>query len=345
MNLWLTNNYPVQRSRCSLSPSAILAGLRLLESRGADLQALQARWGFPLGLLNQPHLRLPAFLSRRFWEAARELDSDPALGLAAARPADLGQLLGLNYLMQLMPTRLQSLEVMQRYWPLAAAHVEMHVELRDGVLHIAIEGTSPLRPAREEVDFWYARQIHHLRGWVCAPDPVLEVRIRRSAPLDPGPWERLAGRPVHFAAERDELLLDYQALCHERPAGPISVRDALEQALEDYARQTADGNLLELVSSAVLKELHQGLSLEALAERLHMTPRTLHRSLLRDGWSFSDLVDVHRRYLALDLLQASDLTVAEVADRLGYGEVNSFTRAIRRWYDVTPAALRGARCG
>jgi AraC-like DNA-binding protein len=318
----------------------ILAGLRLLESRGVDMQLLQERWGFPLAALNQPYLRLPAFLARRFWLAASELDDDPALGLAAARPADLGQLLGLNYLMQLMPSRLEALQVMERFWPLAAGHIELRFEREADGLHLSLHGTSPLRPALEEVDYWYARQIHHLRGWICAPDPLLEVRLRRDAPADSAPWERLAGRPVRFGAERDELLLDYQALLHERPAGPSSVRLALEEALDDYARQTADGSLLELVSCAVLRELHTNLTLESLAERLHMTPRTLHRSLLRDGWSFSDLVDIHRRYLAHDLLKGSTLPIAEVADRLGYGEVNSFTRAFRRWYGATPGALR-----
>lgn len=340
MNHWLTNNYPKHKERCSLSPSVILAGLRLLENRGADMALLQQRWGFPLAALRQPHLRLPAFLARRFWEAARGLCDEPALGLAAAKPADLGQLLGLSYLMQLMPNRLEALQVMQRYWPLVAGHIAFHFEQQADVLRISLQTPAQLRPAEEEVDYWYARQIQHLRGWVCAPEPLLEVRLRRPRPADPSPWERQANRPVRFSAERDELVLDLEALQFERPAGPARVRRALEEALDDYARQTAEGSLLELASSAVLQELGSGLNLDDLAKRLHMTPRTLHRSLLRDGWSFSDLLDIHRRYLAHDLLQDGVLPIAEIADQLGYGEVSSFTRAIRRWYGTTPGALR-----
>lgn len=345
MNLCLTNNYPVHQARFSLSPSGVLAGLRLLEARGVDLRSVQERWGFPLATINQPHLRLPAFLSRRFWEVAAELDGDPAFGLAAARPADLGQMLGVSYLMQLMPSRLEALATLQRYWPLVAGHIALPMERHADRLHLGLLATAPVLPTQLELDYWYARQIHHLRSWVCAPEPLLEVRFRRPAPADPGPWERLAGRPVCFAAERDELVLDYAALCHERPAGPSSVRQALEDALDDYARQTIEGNLLELVSSAVLQQLHSGLSLDSLAERLHMTPRTLHRALLRNGWSFSDLIDIHRRYLSRDLLQSSDVSIAEIADRLGYGEVNSLVRAIRRWYGSTPGALREAQPG
>jgi AraC-like DNA-binding protein len=330
----------MQQARYSVSPSGILASLRLLESRGVDLRLLQERWGFPLATLDQPYLRLPAFLSRRFWEVAAELDSDPSLGLAAARPADLGQMLGVSYLMQLMPSRLQALETLQRYWPLVTAHIALPMERQGDQVRLGLVATAPILPTQLELDYWCARQIYHLRSWVCAPDPLLEVHFRRPPPADSGPWERLAGRPVYFAAERDELVLDYAALSHRRLAGIASVRQALEDALEDYARQTLDGNLLELVSSTVLQELHRGLSLETLAERLHMTPRTLHRALLRDGWKFSDLIDIHRRYLTRDLLQHSDASIAEIADALGYGEVNSLIRAIRRWYDSTPGALR-----
>ncbi|WP_170930296.1 MULTISPECIES: AraC family transcriptional regulator [unclassified Pseudomonas] len=345
MNPWLTNNYPNHRDRLSLSPSTVMAGIRLLESRGTSMQALQQRWNFPLSALRQPYLRLPAFLSRHFWECARALDDDPAIGVAAARPADLGQLLGLNYLMQLAPTRLEALHMMQRFWPLVASHLQLHFDQQPGTLRFELQAPAKLRPAVEEVDYWCARQIHHLRSWICAPNPIIEIHLRRPPPVDAGPWQRLADRPVYFAAPRDEMVLDVEALQFERPAGPLSVRKALEESMDDYACQTAKGSLLEMASSAVLQELRTGINLEDMAERLHMTARTLHRALLRDGWSFSELIDIHRRYLAHDLLLDSPLSIAEVADQLGYSEVSSFTRAIRRWYGTTPSELRDGKGG
>lgn len=340
MNHWQTNYYPEHQNRLSLSPSPLLAGIRLLESRGIDIRELEQRWGYPLASLHHPYLRIPAFLARRFWDAACSLDADPALGLAAARPADLGQLLGLNYLMQLMPSRIEALRTMQRFWPLVASHVNFDLKQQANELHITARQSSPLRPAQEEIDYWFARQVHHLRSWVCAPNPILEVHMRRPRPTDPTPWEQLTNCPVHFSAKLDEMVLDVSALECERPAGPASVRRALEEALEDYAQQTREGRPLELISSSILQHLHHGVSLDIQAERLHMTTRTLHRTLLLDGWSFSELIDIHRRYLAHDLLMDGELAIAEIADQLGYGEVSSFTRAIRRWYDMTPSELR-----
>ena len=48
-------------------------------------------------------------------------------------------------------------------------------------------------------------------------------------------------------------------------------------------------------------------------------------------------------YVACDLLSAGELTVSEVAERLGYHEVSNFSRAFRRWFGVSPGERRGQR--
>ena len=117
-------------------------------------------------------------------------------------------------------------------------------------------------------------------------------------------------------------------------------RRALESALAEYAEQTAEGGELERVAGAVLEALHEDLSIEVVDDRLHMTSRTLHRVLLREGWSFKAIVDEQRRILAADLLRDGGLAVGAVADRLGYRELSSFIRAFRRWYGISPVAFR-----
>ncbi|WP_274642744.1 AraC family transcriptional regulator [Pseudomonas serbica] len=340
MSHWLTNNFPEYRQRSSLCPSPIMAALRSLESQGIEPQHLQGHWRLPLATLRQPFLRLPSFLARRFWEVALELSNDPALGLAAARHVDPGQLLGLGYLMQLMPTRLEALVVMLEFWPLLAGHVDLRLEQHEGRVHLSLHPGAGVLPAPEEVDYWVSRQIQFLRSWVCASDALLEVRLRRPPPVEPQPWHTLSQKPVYFGTEHNELVLDQAALQEQRPGGSLSIRQALDDALHEYVRHTATPSVLESVSAAVMQELRGELSLEVLAKRLHTTPRTLHRALLRDGWSFVDIIEFHRRYLAHDLLQANEMSVAQIADHLGYSEVRSFTRAFRRWYADTPSQFR-----
>ncbi|PRA73070.1 MULTISPECIES: helix-turn-helix transcriptional regulator [Pseudomonas] len=343
VNHWPTNSFPQHRNRSSLCVSIINSAVQELDARGVDLQRLQADWGVSITTLRQPQLRLPAFLGRRFWEVARELSGDPAIGLAAARQNDPGQMLGLAYLMQMMPTRLASLQMLVRYWPLLAGHLALQCMERDGLLCVALVPNQELFPAIEEVDCWGALQVQHLKGLPGTRNAVCELRLRRSVPIDPSPWLRLPVGKIQFCAERDEVALDIEALQELRPTGSPAVCAALEDALERYAVDTLKPSILESVADMVLGSLAAGPDFEQTARHLHVASRTLHRALQREGWSFNAIVDTQRRYLAGDLIQAGELAVSEVAGRLGYREVSNFIRAFRRWYAVAPRAFSQSR--
>ncbi|MGH8348043.1 MAG: helix-turn-helix domain-containing protein, partial [Pseudomonas sp.] len=290
--------------------------------------------------MRQPHVRLPAFLARLFWDVARELSGDPAIGLAAARQSDPGQMLGLAYLMQLMPSRLESLEQLARYWPLWTGHMELCIEERGGQLHVALLPGCALQPAVEELDFWGALQIQHLKGLPGTTNAIRELRFRRPRPENAEPWLKLAADSVQFGAQRDEVVLDMAALREPRPAGSPAVCNALEKALKNYAAQTFRESVLEATANRVLANLASAPGLDQVADCLHITSRTLHRALQREGWTFNSIVEIQRRYVACDLLSAGELTVSEVAERLGYREVSNFSRAFRRWFGVSPGELR-----
>ncbi len=77
-----------------------------------------------------------------------------------------------------------------------------------------------------------------------------------------------------------------------------------------------------------------------VAAALNVSDRTLRRRLAREGVSFRGLLEEIREQLAEELLVTGGLPVAEVAGRLGYPEVSSFSQAFRRWKGVSPRAYR-----
>ncbi|SPA23101.1 hypothetical protein CBM2633_B90392 [Cupriavidus taiwanensis] len=70
-----------------------------------------------------------------------------------------------------------------------------------------------------------------------------------------------------------------------------------------------------------------------------MTSRTLHRRLAGEGTSVRKLQEEVRESLADELLE-SGLTLTQVGEALGYGEVSNFIRAYRRWKGLTPHQSR-----
>jgi AraC-like DNA-binding protein len=58
------------------------------------------------------------------------------------------------------------------------------------------------------------------------------------------------------------------------------------------------------------------------------------------GTSLSSLLDEDRRERALLMLRTTDLSIAEIGDRLGYHNTQNFERAFRRWTATTPTTYR-----
>ena len=69
----------------------------------------------------------------------------------------------------------------------------------------------------------------------------------------------------------------------------------------------------------------------------------LRRRLDEEGSHFRQLLDEVRQALAEELLATGGLTLEEIAERLGYGEVSNFIHAFKRWKGVAPRRFqRGA---
>jgi AraC-like DNA-binding protein len=143
------------------------------------------------------------------------------------------------------------------------------------------------------------------------------------------------GRPVTRAVMKAEVL-DYPLVT----ADPIALRLATEQCTRDLHAMSAGGRLVRTVRSLLWKPEGGLRSPLEVARAVRMSPRTLRRSLTLQGTSLSSLIDAERRDRALLLLQVPGLALAEVAERLGYRNVQNFERAFRRWTGTTPAAHR-----
>jgi AraC-like DNA-binding protein len=71
-----------------------------------------------------------------------------------------------------------------------------------------------------------------------------------------------------------------------------------------------------------------------------MSARTLRRRLREEGVSFREVLADVRKSLALDYLERSTLSVAEIANLLGYEEPANFHRAFRKWTSEGPGRYR-----
>lgn len=94
-----------------------------------------------------------------------------------------------------------------------------------------------------------------------------------------------------------------------------------------------------LVRNILVRNLGSRPDARLVARELHVSDRTLRERLSAEDTSFRALVEeVHERF-AEEFL-ANGMPVSEIAGRLGYQELSSFSQAFRRWKGVGPRDYR-----
>ncbi|WP_299178802.1 AraC family transcriptional regulator [uncultured Neptuniibacter sp.] len=81
-------------------------------------------------------------------------------------------------------------------------------------------------------------------------------------------------------------------------------------------------------------------NMEAIAEELHITSRTLRRKLADEGTSFKELKDDVRRDSAIHFLSQPSIPISQISRKLGFTEPGAFTRAFKQWTGVPPSIYR-----
>ncbi len=82
------------------------------------------------------------------------------------------------------------------------------------------------------------------------------------------------------------------------------------------------------------------ITMDAIAQRLGMTERTLRRRLEREDTRFADIVDDVRKRLTLQYVQTSRMSADDIATRAGFSDTTNLRRAVKRWTGRTIGELR-----
>jgi AraC-like DNA-binding protein len=151
----------------------------------------------------------------------------------------------------------------------------------------------------------------------------------------------LFGTRPTFGATETVATLDAGLLDLPLPqANEVTMAMALEQCRDLLDRRRARTGVSGKVRDLLLANLADPPDARQVASVLAMSDRTLRHRLAAEGTTFRALLDEVRERLAEELLVRGGLPVSEVAVRLGYVEVSSFSQAFRRWKGVGPREYR-----
>lgn len=180
-------------------------------------------------------------------------------------------------------------------------------------------------------------------------DPLSRGRIQFAFPPPTegsGRYLEIFGVVPTFDAAETVIVIDAGLTKAPLPqSNPYSSAAAVDRCRELLVRRHARTGLAGRVRDELVTHIATAPGADQVAAMLHISGRTLRKRLAAEGTSFRRLLDEVREHLAEELLITAGLPVEQIACRLGYVEVSSFSQAFRRWKGMGPREFRSTYSG
>lgn len=294
--------------------------------------------GIEYARLREPQARIPLRQLVDLYEAAARITNERTFGLRVGASADPRAYDLMGYIITNSPTLADALTSAARYLPLWTDGARIEV-VRDGrSVHILWEYLDPaIVDCRQDTEMTVLALAEIGRRFAGRMAPT-EVHFRHSAPRDRDEHRRRFASPVRFDMPMNGLVFDATALRAPLVNADRRLRDLLVAYADEQLGAAPRGDLVDRVRVAIRRATHG--KLETIARQMGMSARNLERRLSEAGVSFRGLRASERHRLAVRYLRETDLSVAEVAHRLGYASASELHRAFRAWTGMTPRQFR-----
>ncbi|WP_366919535.1 AraC family transcriptional regulator [Hydrocarboniphaga sp.] len=329
------------------------ASARLLvefgRERGMAAEPLLRGSGLSLPQLDDPNTEL---------SAAQELRVIGNLLRLSEGPSRFGIEVGLRYHFSTYglwgyglissATVADALRLALRFLPLTYAFtlITLHEEGELAVLSFGEPDLAPdLRRFLVERDMAAAAT---LMREIAGPDLMIS-RLRFRAPEPKRPpkaateLRSLFGTQPSYGAATNSLAFDRVFLPRALPqANPITAAMCHQLCSELLERRRARSSTASLVRQYLSVPGSVAPDLASMARLGNTSERTLKRRLKNESTSFRELLAESRRAMADEMLRDSRLSLTEIAMRLGFADLSSFSQAFKRWHGVAPTYYRKA---
>lgn len=291
--------------------------------------------------LEEPHLRVPMQTLDLLVARARTLTGEPALGIFLGLRRRISMYGFLGFAVMSASCLGEALELVVRFSATVTSAIRLRLDVEGDLAALRIEEHHDPGEVRDVALFALIVGLQQIGRALTGRSVYRETHLALPKPdySDRFP-QLLAG--VRYDQPVTQLLFDAQhlslPLVAPDRAGLRLARQECERALTELGM---DGALVDRVRALISGP--QGVrSLDAVAKLMHLSGRTLKRRLAAQGCSFSELLEQERRKRAQLLLSSSQLSLSEIAERLGYANLANFARAYRRWTGQTPMTYRRA---
>ena len=330
-------------------------GLLLLDvvSRwGYHEQNLFAPFGLSTAQLADPEMRLPLETTNELIKMALLLTGESSLAFHLGAQMRISIHGTIGYAIMTSHTMGDAMMLASRFISMRLPFMQMYVSELGHKTSLQFQTDIEMQPLRNEIVLAVLIGMHFMSKSLTGID--VESTIDVDFPIPAGferfykhlPNSKINFDQSHTMISFDRMYLDLKMV----NADPISSQIAINQCEAELSALGIQGRRQRIsmkVREILTRHLPQDpektghlLGIEAVAERLHMSDRTLKRQLSREGTTFSNIVEEIRYRHATALLSRTDFTLDQIAEQLGYSDLTNFSRAFKRWSGRSPSQWR-----
>lgn len=276
----------------------------------------------------------------RLWHAAAKLAQDDCFGLK------MGEVYRSNTLKVLMLAAVSSETIGQavqriiRFFPVFSTQVQLYSVEDEQHLTVYFQPKGTPHPMHMEALVTHCQNIWKVLESASMP-LVLETRLIGDHEKSRPQCEQVFGKRVRLGAKRIAVRLNRQVMNTPLASADAFLLKRLDSSLEDMLGNMPNVDFAEQVKQRIrVLVAEREVSEELVATPFNMSPRHLRRKLSETKTTYEKLLDEVRMELAIRLIQDGKLNLGRIAFELGFLDPSSFTRAFRRWTNMSPTAFR-----
>lgn len=327
-----------------LRPVRIRSYLSLMGAQGIAADRVLAATGIDPARLQDPEYLIEPAQSQAVIGNMIRLSGDPGIGLEVGAGTDLLSLGITGYALITCRAMRETLDVWAQYSAtLLGIMSKYEVENdRDGNVVIAFVEPEPTSPV-------FAFCVEELLALICkigkiecgvAPE-FLHMEFPYAPPAYRQRYDELFNCPISFHAQRASVTISKQWVYLPLLTNDDEFHRICIEHCGRILHQIKKGSpIATQMRDLFLASPQQVPSLEAVAQKLGLSSRTLRRRLNDEGHSYQSLVRDFRADLAREYLLSTRMSAKEIGYLLGFDDVHSFRRAFKLWTGQTPGEYR-----
>lgn len=149
------------------------------------------------------------------------------------------------------------------------------------------------------------------------------------------------GDRIYFEKEENALIFDIKQLNLQIEGNNPALLNLFIKEAESISNSFFDVKFQSIVYKLLIEKLDREVpTVKSISRELNISTRTLQSRLKAEGESFRGVLLKAKKELSKYYFENTQMSISDIAVKLGYFQISSFNRAFKSWFNTSPTQYR-----